>query len=128
MEIAKHYTWGGVYEPPAVVSDTILGTLNLPGLQGGANWPGGSYDPETHTLYIYAKNQFEISGATIGPDGKVGQRGGPPAAGSADPNGGAFGGFASLKGAVGPQRGSVGKDGLNDPIVPGMISIEGLPL
>ena len=26
------------------------------------------------------------------------------------------------------MRGSVGKDGLNDPIVPGMISVEGIPL
>jgi quinoprotein glucose dehydrogenase len=132
MEIAKHYTWGPLYEPPAIVTDTIFGTLNLPGLQGGANWPGGSYDPETHTLYIYAKNQFEITGATIDKDGKVGQRGGQPAAGSADANGGAFGGFASLKGPpTGPGaflRGSVGKDGFNDPIVPGMISIEGIPL
>ncbi len=128
LEIASHYHMGPLYEPPAVVTPTIFGTLTMPGLQGGANWPGGSYDPETHTLYIYAKNQIEVTGAVVGKDGKVSQRGGPPAAGSADPNGGAFGGFASLKGAAGPQRGSVGKDGLNDPIVPGMISIEGIPL
>ena len=128
MEIAKHYTWGGLYEPPAVVSDTIFGTLNLPGLQGGANWPGGSYDPETHTLYIYSKNQFEVTGIVVAPDGKISQRGGQPAAGSADATGGAFGGVASLKGAVGPGRGSVRKDAMTDPIVPGMISIEGIPL
>lgn len=128
MEIAKHYTWGPLYEPPAVVDDQIFGTLNLPGLQGGANWPGGSYDPETHMLYVYAKNQFEITGIMVGKDGKIMQRGGQPAAGSADSNGGAFGGTASLKGAVGRGRGSIGKDGMNDPIVPGMISIEGLPL
>jgi quinoprotein glucose dehydrogenase len=129
MEIAKHYTWGPLYEPPAIVQGDIFGTLTLPGLQGGANWPGGSYDPESHILYIYAKNQFEITGAIVGKDGKVTQRGGQPAAGSADANGGAFGGFASLKGAVGGfMRGSVGKDGLNDPIVPGLISIEGIPL
>lgn len=128
MEIAKHYTWGGLYEPPAVVSDTIFGTLNLPGLQGGANWPGGSYDPETHTLYIYSKNQFEITGIVVGADGTIRQRGGQPAAGSADANGGTFGGIASLKGYSGRGRGSVAEDGFNDPIVPGMISIEGIPL
>ena len=129
MEIASHYAWGPLFEPPAIASDKIFGTLVLPGLQGGANWPGGSYDPETHTIYIYSKNQFEIAAAIIDKDGKVSQRGGQPAAGSADANGGAFGGFASLKGAVGGfMRGSVGKDGLNDPIVPGMISVEGIPL
>jgi quinoprotein glucose dehydrogenase len=128
MEIAGHYTWGPLYEPPAVVSDKVFGTLNLPGLQGGANWPGGSYDPETHTLYIYSKNQFEVTGIVIGADGKINQRGGQPAAGSADSNGGAFGGVASLNGPVGRGRGSIGRDGMTDPIVPGMISIEGIPL
>lgn len=128
MEIAKHYTWGPLYEPPAVVTDQIFGTLNLPGLQGGANWPGGSYDPDSHMLYIYAKNQFEITGVVVTPQGRVMQRGGQPAAGSADPNGGTFGGSASLKGQIGRGRGSTMPDGLTDPIVPGMISIEGIPL
>ncbi len=80
-------------------------------------------------LYIYAKNQFEITGVVVPGGGKPPyQRGGQPAAGSADPNGGAFGGVASLKGQAGRGRGSIARDGLNDPIVPGMISIEGIPL
>jgi quinoprotein glucose dehydrogenase len=128
LEIASHYQLGPLYAPPPVVNDKIFGALNLPGLQGGANWPGGSYDPETHTLYVFAKNQFEVTGVIVTPDGKTFQRGGQPAAGSADPNGGAFGGIASLTGPTGRGRGSVEKDGLHDPIVPGMISIEGIPL
>jgi len=128
MEIAKHYTWGPLYEPPAIVTDQTFGTLNLPGLQGGANWPGGSYDPDSHMLYLYAKNQFEITGVVVTKDGRVMQRGGQPSAGSADPNGGTFGGSASLKGPIGRGRGSTMPDGLTDPIVPGMISIAGIPL
>ena len=129
LEIASHYHMGPLFEPPAVTSDKIFGTLNLPGLQGGANWPGGSYDPESHILYVYAKNQFEITGVTVPGGGKPPfQRGGQPAAGSADANGGAFGGVASLKGPVGRGRGSIGRDGLNDPIVPGLISIAGIAL
>ncbi len=127
-EIASHYVLASLYTPPPLVTDKIFGALNMPGLQGGANWPGGSFDPESNILYIYAKNQIEVTGVVVGPDGKVSQRGGPPAAGSADANGGAFGGVASLKGPIGPQRGSVRRDGLTDPIVPGMISIEGIPL
>jgi quinoprotein glucose dehydrogenase len=127
-QIAAHYSMGPLFNPPPVVNDQIFGALNLPGLQGGANWPGGSYDPESHILYVYAKNQFEVSGIVVGKDGKINQRGGQPSAGSADPNGGAFGGFASLKGASGRGRDSVRPDGINDPIVPGMISIEGIPL
>ena len=57
--------------------------------------------PETNMLYIYAKNQFEITGVAVPGGGKPPfQRGGQPAAGSADANGGAFGGVASLKGPV----------------------------
>jgi quinoprotein glucose dehydrogenase len=126
-EIASHYTMGGLFEPPAFVNDKIFGTLNLPGLQGGTNWPGGSYDPETHMVYVYAKNQFEVTGA-VERDGKIYPRGGQPAPGSADANGGAFGGFASLRGEGSGFRRPRAPDGLNDPIVPGMISIEGLPL
>ena len=128
LEIAGHYHLGPLYDPPPMVDDKIFGMLNLPGLQGGINWPGASYDPETHMLYLFAKNQIEVSGVMKTPDGKVVQRGGQPAAGSADANGGAFGGIASVTGVVGPGRGSISKDGLTDPIVPGMISIEGIPL
>ncbi len=128
LEIASHYRMGPLFEPPAVVNDKIFGTLTMPGLQGGANWPGGSYDPETHMLYIYSKNEFWITGVGLSKDGKVFQSFAPPAGGSADPNGGAFGGGASLKGQVGRGRGAVSHDGPNDPIAPGMISIAGIPL
>ncbi len=128
LEIASHYQLGSLYDPPPLVNDKIFGALNMPGLQGGINWPGASYDPQSHMLYLFAKNQFEISGVVKAPDGRIFQRGGPPAAGSADANGGAFGGVASLTGAFGRVRGSVSKDGMDDPIVPGMISIEGIPL
>jgi len=129
LEIASHYKLASLYDPPPLVNDKLFGALNMPGLQGGINWPGASYDPESHLLYLYAKNQIEVTGAVVQPDGRVFQRGGPPAAGSADANGGTFGGVASLKGAVGGrQRGFTGRDGLSDPIVPGMISIEGIPL
>jgi quinoprotein glucose dehydrogenase len=30
--------------------------LTLGTASGGTNWPGGSYDPETHTVYVYACN------------------------------------------------------------------------
>jgi quinoprotein glucose dehydrogenase len=128
LQIAGHYKMGPLFDPPALISDQIFGSLNMPGLQGGANWPGGSYDPETQTLYIYAKNQIEVTGAGVDKNGKVYQRGGQPAAGSADSGGGTFGGVASINGPVGRGRGSVGRDGMNDPIVPGMISVEGIPL
>ena len=54
--IAK-YKIGPVFTPP--VASKIggpLATLTLGTASGGTNWPGGSYDPETHTAYLYACN------------------------------------------------------------------------
>lgn len=33
-----------------------MATLTLGTAGGGTNWPGGSYDPETHTAYLFACN------------------------------------------------------------------------
>jgi quinoprotein glucose dehydrogenase len=39
-----------------------LGTIFVPHILGGANWPGGSYDPETKILYIYSMTQANSIG------------------------------------------------------------------
>jgi quinoprotein glucose dehydrogenase len=128
LEIASHYQLlGSLYDPPPLTNDKLFGGLCAPGLQGGINWPGASYDPETHMLYLFAKNQIGIIGARVTNDGKVVQAGGGPPGGSADPNGGVFGGVASLKGGGAPLfRGR--PDKMSDPIVPGLASIEGIPI
>jgi quinoprotein glucose dehydrogenase len=55
--IAAKYRLGPIYTPPVVSQlNGPLGTLTLGTASGGTNWPGGSYDPETHTAYIYACN------------------------------------------------------------------------
>jgi quinoprotein glucose dehydrogenase len=55
--IASKYHLGPVYTPPVESKvDGPLGTLTLGTASGGTNWPGGSYDPETHILYAYACN------------------------------------------------------------------------
>jgi quinoprotein glucose dehydrogenase len=56
-EIASKYHLGPVYTPPTVSTlDSTLGTLTMGTASGGTNWPGGSYDPETHNVYVYACN------------------------------------------------------------------------
>src|SRR5207249_3513900 len=55
--IVGKYKIGPVYTPP--VASKVggpLATLTLGTASGGTNWPGGSYDPETHTVYVYACN------------------------------------------------------------------------
>jgi len=51
------YKIGPVFTPP--VESKVGGpiaTLTMGTASGGTNWPGGSYDPETHTVYAYACN------------------------------------------------------------------------
>jgi quinoprotein glucose dehydrogenase len=44
-----------------------LGTLHLPGLTGGSNWPGGSFDPETGIFYLYSKTEVHGLGLVSNP-------------------------------------------------------------
>ena len=55
LEMVKKYKLGPLFTPPALARpDGPLGTLMLPMDVGGANWPGGSFDPETNRLYIHS--------------------------------------------------------------------------
>ena len=48
---------GMPYNPPILgKSDGLLGAINIGNLGGGTNWPGGGYDPETHTVFSQAAN------------------------------------------------------------------------
>ncbi len=47
MELLKNYDYGPIFTPP-----TEKGTIEMPGWQGGANWGGAPFDPETGMLYI----------------------------------------------------------------------------
>ena len=37
----------------------MLGTLMLPSTTGGANWQGGSFDPETKIAYIFSSTDYD---------------------------------------------------------------------
>jgi glucose dehydrogenase len=55
LEVIKRYKMGPLFTPPVVSRlDGPLGTLQLPSEVGGANWPGGSMDPERNYLYIHS--------------------------------------------------------------------------
>ena len=46
----KWYPTGVVYNPPIVGNvNGLLGAINMGNANGGTNWPGGGYDPDTHT-------------------------------------------------------------------------------
>jgi quinoprotein glucose dehydrogenase len=57
LEMVKMYRMGPMFLP-AVVSKVggPLASITIGTLGGGTNWPGASYDPETHTVYASAAN------------------------------------------------------------------------
>jgi quinoprotein glucose dehydrogenase len=57
LTIASKYKLGPVFTPPVESKvDGPLATLTLGTASGGTNWPGASYDPETHTVFAFACN------------------------------------------------------------------------
>jgi quinoprotein glucose dehydrogenase len=110
--IADQYRLGPLYTPPAVDGpDAPIATLMLPADVGGANWPGGSFDPETNRLYIHSHTAVftlrnipeDLEPFDPGPAGQAardaasaGNAGGPPAG----------------LGGLGPRPGGPGPGGL----------------
>jgi quinoprotein glucose dehydrogenase len=58
-KIVSKYKLGPVFTP-AVLStpDGPYGTLAMATAGGGTNWPGGSYDPETHIAYLPSQHEI----------------------------------------------------------------------
>jgi len=71
VEFVKNYKIGPLYTPPVISRPGQWGTITVPGLQGGTNWPGGSYDPESHIVYVYSKTQPSVVGIVPNDDPKV---------------------------------------------------------
>jgi quinoprotein glucose dehydrogenase len=60
------YRTGPMFTPPAVsVAGGPLAALTIGTLNGGTNWPGAGYDPETHVVFAPASN------ASIAPIGLI---------------------------------------------------------
>jgi quinoprotein glucose dehydrogenase len=56
VSLVSKYKIGPLYTPPVMSKvEGPIGTLMLPSAGGGSNWAGGSFDPETHRLYIYSQ-------------------------------------------------------------------------
>jgi quinoprotein glucose dehydrogenase len=122
IEQAKAYKLGPLFTPPGLSTpDGPIATLMLPADVGGANWPGGAFDPETNRLYIHSHTAvFSLANvqqdlSTPGPANVAGLlRGGPSAAGAPAGEredepvaGGRGGGRGGPTGGVG-GRGGVG--------------------
>jgi quinoprotein glucose dehydrogenase len=144
LEVIKRYQIGPLFTPP-VLSDAggPLATLQVPADTGGANWPGGSFDPETNRLYIhshtavftvgivpanpatsdmgYVSGQARAGGPPVAVAGEGADAGDPGAAGAGGGRGNALGrGQAGGRGG-GPGAGGGGRGR-------GGTTVRGLPL
>ena len=70
VALVSRYKVGPLFTPPVVSRwEGPLATLMMPSTGGGANWQGGSLDPETNYLYIYSSTQVSALGL-IASDGR----------------------------------------------------------
>jgi quinoprotein glucose dehydrogenase len=55
VKLVSRYKMGPIFTPPVVSkAEGPLGTLQQAINNGGTVWEGGSYDPETHTVYVFS--------------------------------------------------------------------------
>jgi quinoprotein glucose dehydrogenase len=57
LENLKKFRWEQApYVPPLGPNDPRLGSINIGNTNGGVNWPGSGFDPETGNFYTQAMN------------------------------------------------------------------------
>ncbi|HKQ10887.1 MAG TPA: hypothetical protein VJS85_06835, partial [Rhizomicrobium sp.] len=67
LRLLSHYRTGPIYTPPSLSkADGTWGTLTALASQGGTNWPGGCYDPETHMVYTFSETTVAATGLVAG--------------------------------------------------------------
>src|SRR6185295_20099380 len=97
---------GPMFTPPVVSKfEGPLATQTAATAGGGSNWPGGSYDPETHIAYV--SSQTTVTAIGLVPGGTrsdmnyiSGQARGPEAPAGAAAAGGGRGGRGGGRGAA----------------------------
>jgi len=150
-QIVSRYKIGPMFTPGVLSKpEGPLATLTLATAGGGSNWPGGSYDPETHIVYVSSqaavtqiglipgdKNRTDVDfmSGTAAPAGGRGGRGGAGRGGAAaGGRGGAGRGQAGANIVPSPATAAQGADE-PPPATPapaaaggGGLTVRGLPL
>jgi quinoprotein glucose dehydrogenase len=67
VKLVSRFKIGPIFTPPVVSTwPGPLATLMLPDATGGANWQGGSYDPENGVFYIFTNTNVAALGLVPG--------------------------------------------------------------
>ena len=70
VTMIEKYRIGPIFTPPVVSkAEGPVGTLAMATQGAATNWPGGSFDPETHILYVHSQSQVATLGLVPPPDG-----------------------------------------------------------
>ena len=105
VKLVSRYKIGPLFTPPPVSRwEGPRGLIMVPSSTGGANWPGGSLDPETNILYIYSFRQPTVIGMVNDPgrsdmnfiNGQAPDPNAPPPAPAAPGGGAGEGGGTAL--------------------------------
>jgi len=70
VKAIEKYRIGPVFTPPVVSkAEGPIATLQMASQGAATNWPGGSYDPETHILYVHSQSAVATLGLVPPPEG-----------------------------------------------------------
>ncbi|HEX6997660.1 MAG TPA: pyrroloquinoline quinone-dependent dehydrogenase [Gammaproteobacteria bacterium] len=71
LEGLEQFRTGPIFTPPSLANapDGTRGTIILPSATGGANWEGGSFDPETGVLYVGSYTMATVMALEPAPEG-----------------------------------------------------------
>jgi quinoprotein glucose dehydrogenase len=70
VKAIAQYRIGPIFTPPVVSREGgPIATLQMASQGAATNWPGGSYDPETHTLYVQSQSAVASLGLVPPPPG-----------------------------------------------------------
>ncbi len=70
VKIVSRYRIGPMFTPPSVSrAEGPIATLTRGTQAAATNWPGGSYDPETHTVFVASQTAIATLGLMPSPPG-----------------------------------------------------------
>lgn len=70
-QLVSKYRLGPMFTPPSVSrAEGPIATLTMGAQAAASNWPGGSYDPETHTAYVASQTSIATLGLVPPPPGR----------------------------------------------------------
>jgi quinoprotein glucose dehydrogenase len=71
VKLVSRYRLGPIFTPPSVSRpEGPIATLTMGAQAAATNWPGASYDPETHTVFVASQTAVATLGLMPAPPGR----------------------------------------------------------